>query len=1292
MSDTWNDCTQSYENETGSSSTITNISNNDLLAVPLTNDPSSLIKLVNINGVNHLYIIQSNTQGEIRFITANAKDNNNQNGLLLYNTKIGEDGKLYFYHSYTIFNLGKLSGWYDVGNNISNIEIQLAVQDALIATLGVGIGSVAGDVLALQNATALTSAVVQGLVLGVDNLTKRVVILEIKGRKKIALEDLTESQINQIENDLFNVMYPETAVDAYNLVRQKSRMTLTTKLSLLLYKALTDALTGLAIVGFGTAVFAGIRQILDRDKAEEYKNELVSITDTLKKREVSITNDTLNHTGITITSGNTGYTAPNTKYRITIQREAVLLININATPIASVELVERVGITDFTIGETITITKAQLGGGTGGNLVLTVASLGTLKTWTEYRSNYLQTKIEGIDTKNRRKSNVIGATDIDTTQFTTTNVSYTDATDDVAETITYKQLKSRLNLLPTGASDIDVYTSTGKIGIGTAPTTTLHTYHTTNNILRLETGTSGTNSIEFRRGTAIDIFTDYRLISDAGVFKLQYENDLLAYGASGTELINSTATLTSIYKNTSFSGNVGINIAPHTTYKLDVNGDINISTGSLFKVNGSAYKPAEATLADTASDLAVGSILGIGKGGTGTTSHTAGNVLLGNGSGALTSANGLNYVSGTTTLNAPNVNLPTGGKYKINGNDLSYNNLTDKLVAGTNISIDGATNTISASGGGATYTAGDGIAISGANAISLSGTFNNFYMYPTLQTAILPADLVFTGTQPVVFSLPAPFNTLNKCVILEYNGVGTSTNYSFVVPTGGLIIDFLMVGAGGCGGKDMGAGGGGGSQMFGTNLFIPAGSYGANVGRGAQSSLNETVGRDVSCFNAGCKGGGSAPNVAYNGYSYSNSGGGGAGGTSVANGNNYSAVGGTGGIDSVFGGSYRGNNLTKCTLNAGVSGGTGVNARAGGTGQICSAGGGSGNSFGVNGASTVAIGTGTAPSNGGQGVLNDILGTTYRWGGGGGGGSTGYLNASTGGLGGGGGGQNADGGVATSFGAVGGSTYYTGGTGATALNGVNGTGGGGGGVGLGTTLAGNGGSGIVIIRYRRPKNAQIYIENAVGATPALRTFRTGMVDGNFKVQSVLASTGVATDVISVEEATGDLSIGSYTGGIAVASNGVSYFKNDITSAGIIVKNGSISCDNNFNLQGAYGYGNLRISGLISNNIENKAVWTINALSPTGTWMIKLASMPLSWQINIHNLVVWDTGNVSGLSSVYFGVWGFTAQFPYEGLLLSSTNKVNNAQTIAVSYGVVSSVGYFVITGIPIGTQVLWKLT
>lgn len=1367
------DATQEYSTDTGgSTTTITNISNNDLLAPPIDGSPENLIKLVNSAlNINNLYILQTNTNGEIRFLTKDAYLNNDvsaNNGNQYYNVKIGKDGKLYCYYTYNFLtNPLRISGWYDIVEDIAGQAFQitgLEVSSAGFTATLIGVGA---DILTIQGLVAINTSGISSLALRVSKLEAFTQI------GSVSLNESTQINIDDALLTLSNGIAEFEAVGS--IPTQASRVLATTRYAYLTQQVAENAIGAIGLIGFVVATGVGIRAILDNQKKQEYQAEMLGLADTLSKIAISATADRLIHTGISITSGNTGFTTNGT-YRITIQRSAVILIKVSSL-VASVINVEQFGVSTFAIAETISITKTQLGGGTGGNLVLSVAVLGTLKEWTELRATYLQEKIDGIDTKGRRKGGVIGADDIDTTQFTTTNISYTDTTSDINnETITYKQLKSRLNLLPTGTSDVDVYTSTGKVGIGTTPSVSLglHIYEANDSGIVIQSGTSGISSIQFIRGVSEDDLVDFRLVNTNNLFRLQHQviigGTATQFGDGNSYLMDISTTKTQFYKDLQIDGKVGINTTPHATINLDTNGSArltgNVGIGTTPAVSGDSYEPQlkiysagdtsislrgatanssgiefgrgsrtdatpdfriinqtgynglvfqfqdnSITYGDAQSELLllkpagstfytsfqVDNFVGIGT----SFDNTGANRLRVNGTTKIT--NGDLYLPdgrmgiGTLDPQSPldvvgNINISSGSKYKINDADLSYNDLTNKLTAGTGIAINALTNEITATGGGgATYTAGDGIAISGANAISLSSTINNFTLNATLQTATLPPDLVFTGTIPITFTLPAPLDTLNKCYILDYRGVGTSTSYSFTIPAGGMIIDFLMVGGGGCGGKDMGAGGGGGAMMFGTNLYIDAGTYSASIGRGGQSSLNETKGRDTSCFNAGCAGGGSAPNVAYNGYSYSNQGGGGAGGTSVANGNNYSAVGGLGGIDSVFGGSYRGNTLTKTTLYAGQAGGTGVNTRAGaGTGQICSAGGGGPTSFGGNGQTTTAIGTGTAPSNGGTGFFNNILGTNYAWGGGGGGGSTGYLNASTGGAGGGGGGQNANGAGATSFGAVGGSTYFTGGTGATALNGVNGTGGGGGGVGLGTTLAGNGGSGIVIIRYRNPKKAQRYIETNIGTTPALRTFRSGMVDGNYKLQQVVASTGVATDVFNVEEATGDLNIGTYTGGIAVSASGVAYFKNTITSAGIDIKNGGITSDNNIRLTGAYGYGNILMTGLISNNIENKAVWTTNALGTT--WMIRLVSMPTNWYLNIHNLVIWDTGNVSGLSSVYFGVWGFTGAFPYEGILLSSAVKVNNAQTIAVSYGVVASVGFFVITGIPIGTQVLWRLT
>ena len=106
MSDFYNDSRQEYEFENGGSTTTTeivNVNNNDLLTPPTNSDANFLIKLVNADNVNQLYILQANALGEIRFLTLDAKNNNNQNGDLLYNTKIGADGKLYFYYSYDYY-------------------------------------------------------------------------------------------------------------------------------------------------------------------------------------------------------------------------------------------------------------------------------------------------------------------------------------------------------------------------------------------------------------------------------------------------------------------------------------------------------------------------------------------------------------------------------------------------------------------------------------------------------------------------------------------------------------------------------------------------------------------------------------------------------------------------------------------------------------------------------------------------------------------------------------------------------------------------------------------------------------------------------------------------------------------------------------------------------------------------------------------------------------------------------------------------------------------------------------
>jgi hypothetical protein len=128
------------------------------------------------------------------------------------------------------------------------------------------------------------------------------------------------------------------------------------------------------------------------------------------------------------------------------------------------------------------------------------------------------------------------------------------------------------DLIHISPTNINIYKDTeitGNVGIGTTPITSFHTYHATNNIMRLGTATNGKVSIEFVRGTDIDGYNDFRLINEAGTFRLQYEDDELGYGNTGTDLISASATQISLGKNTEISGNVGIGTAS-SSYNLDI--------------------------------------------------------------------------------------------------------------------------------------------------------------------------------------------------------------------------------------------------------------------------------------------------------------------------------------------------------------------------------------------------------------------------------------------------------------------------------------------------------------------------------------------------------------------------------------------------------------------------------------------------------------------------------------------------------------------------------------------------
>jgi len=291
--------------------------------------------------------------------------------------------------------------------------------------------------------------------------------------------------------------------------------------------------------------------------------------------------------------------------------------------------------------------------------------------------------------------------------------------------------------------------------------------------------------------------------------------------------------------------------------------------------------------------------------------------------------------------------------------------------------------------------------------------------------------------------------------IHKFTTVGTG---SFEVTRGGEV-EYLIVGGGGGAGMDMGAGGGGGGVLQGTttvisqtyDVFVGAGGWGAPAGGGGyrgdgagpqpsahQFTIPATSGNTSSVFGLNAFGGGRGGS-SYYGYTPGHYGANGSSGGGVSA---YSSDTGTGkGGKSTPGQGFRGGDA--------------------GPSQYWSGGGG--------GAGERGPDANNQPF-GGYGIPCSILGTTYMWGGGGGSASYSTTPGGNGGEGGGGGGA-----VGTTIGGSGFNSGSAGGGGTRSSQtntpggdgGANTGGGGGGGAHYNATNeGGDGGSGIVVIRYR----------------------------------------------------------------------------------------------------------------------------------------------------------------------------------------------------------------------------------
>jgi hypothetical protein len=302
------------------------------------------------------------------------------------------------------------------------------------------------------------------------------------------------------------------------------------------------------------------------------------------------------------------------------------------------------------------------------------------------------------------------------------------------------------------------------------------------------------------------------------------------------------------------------------------------------------------------------------------------------------------------------------------------------------------------------------------------------------------------------------------------SGLTGQTGYIFTI-TENLICDILIV-AGGGGGSA--GGGGGGGYLYYTNVYLSSyNNYEVRVGDGGTGATSTTNGNQGA--NSSLIGG----TISYTAYG----GGGGGGNTQIAPSHTTNQVGSYGGNG------HDNTNLQLSTAYVSIQGNIGGIALF----TSSASGGGGGGAGNIGGNAILVPGLTSQPATtpyykggkGGDGKANSITNTLTYYAGGG----TAGANTNT----------NTDSTVQTS--SLGGGGIGSLAPSANGSNGTNGLGGGGGGGDWERTAGSKGGSGIVIIRYRK--------ENS--------RYSIGNYNGDFKIMS----TSTTNDIIDVMRITAD---------------------------------------------------------------------------------------------------------------------------------------------------------------------------
>ena len=330
----------------------------------------------------NLYLKNNNTNGEIRFYTNDAVNNNDvSNDKLTYNTKIGKDGKLYIYYTYNpLISAAIFSGWTNVIDNIiANKQAGFNNAAAIVTTTA----TLQTQITTIDGILSATNAIVgQHTVILADH-EARLISLGTTAFCDDIEEEFTEGtatilsqirdNINDAQQNIFDRIVADTqgsAVATSLNVLRAQRVNLITSIG-------TNLLFGGSVAGIIGLAYALIDKISLNNTERDINASLKTLEYAKNKPDKNII-DKIYIGGLQIDQNtNNGFTTTGIYNDIDVGNSGKITIEITSGLLAEIKSVDDHSTGNFSIGDTISIPKSSIGGSTG-NLIINVTAVASV--------------------------------------------------------------------------------------------------------------------------------------------------------------------------------------------------------------------------------------------------------------------------------------------------------------------------------------------------------------------------------------------------------------------------------------------------------------------------------------------------------------------------------------------------------------------------------------------------------------------------------------------------------------------------------------------------------------------------------------------------------------------------------------------------------------------------------------------------------------------------------------------------------------------------------------------------